>query len=204
MMSFYECGGGPPQKTSGKQLKDRWKETPWRDQNTKCTFWFNWFVLLQKWWWRWRRGGMENITFPELIAFWHKVTSRAKSLTYFCKGTKTRQKENNLQERTKHQGTHRPSSADWVCQSGLYNLPHKCQSGWPSHLETLTYSLTSCSPLPLVICSLTNKPKFTQNVNTNSLCINFVEMIGSILYNTNHIKSICSKCDEAGTEQRTW
>ena len=66
MMSFYECGGGLPQKTSSKQLKDRWKETPWRDQNTKCTFWFNWFVLLQKWWWRWRRGGMENITFPEL------------------------------------------------------------------------------------------------------------------------------------------
>ena len=69
---------------------------------------------------------MENITFPELIAFWHKVTSRAKSLTYFCKGTKTRQKENNLQERTKHQGTHRPSSADWVCQCGPYNLPHNC------------------------------------------------------------------------------
>ena len=107
------------------------------------------------------------------------------------------------QNKTPGYATHRPSSADWVCQSGLYNLPHKCQSGWPSHLETLTYSLTSCSPLPLVICSLTNKPKFTQNVNTNSLCINFVEMIGSILYNTNHIKSICSKCDEAGTEQRT-
>ena len=74
MMSFYECVGGPPQKTSSKQLKDRWKETIWRDQNTKCTFWFNWFVLLQKWWWRWRRAGLENITFPELIAFgtkWH-------------------------------------------------------------------------------------------------------------------------------------
>ena len=149
---------------------------------------------------------MENITFPELIAFWHKVTPRAKSFTYFCKGTKTRLKENDLQDKTTSSGgyaTHRPSSADWVCQCGPYNLPHNCQSGWPSHLETLTYSLTSCSPLPLVICSLTNKPKFTQNVNTNSLCINFVEMIGSILYNTNHIKSICSKCDEAGTEQRT-
>ena len=108
------------------------------------------------------------------------------------------------QNKTPGYATHRPSSADWVCQSGPYNLPHNCQSGWPSHMETLTYSLTSCSPLPLVICSLTNKPKFTQNVNTNSLCINFVEMIGSILYNTNHIKSICSKCDEAGTEQRTW
>ena len=114
-----------------------------------------------------------NITFPELIAFWHKVTPIAKGLTYFCKGTRTRQKENNLQDRTKHQGTHRSSSADWVCQSGPYNLPHNCQSGWPSHMETLTYSLTSCSILPLVICSLTNKPTFTQNVNTNTLCINF-------------------------------
>ena len=93
--------------------------------------------------------------FPELIAFWHKVTPRAKSLTYFCKGTKTRQKENNLQDRTKHQGTHRSSSADWVCQSGPYNLPHNCQSGWPSHMETLTYSLTSCSILPLVLGSST-------------------------------------------------
>ena len=184
MISFYECGGGLPQKTSSKQLKDRWKETPWRDQNTKCTFWFNWFVLLQKWWWRkrQRRNGKYHISWVDCVLA----------------------KENNSQDRTKHQDTHRPSSADWVCQSGLYNLPHNCQSGWPSHLEILTYSLTSCSPLPLVICSLTNKPKFTQNVNTNSLCINFVEMIGSILYNTNHIKSICSKCDEAGTEQRTW
>ena len=50
---------------------------------------------------------MENITFPGLIAFWHKVTPRAKTLTYFCKGTKTRQKENNSQDRTKHQGTQR-------------------------------------------------------------------------------------------------
>ena len=156
MISFDECGGGPPQKTSSKQLKDRWKETPWRDQNTKCTFWFNWFVLLPKWWWRWRQAGLENITFPELIAFWHKVTPRAKSLTYFCKGTRTRQKEKNMQDRTKHQGTHHPSSADWVCQSGPYNLPHNCQSGWPSHMETLTYSLTSCSILPLVLYSSTN------------------------------------------------
>ena len=77
---------------------------------------------------------MENITFPELIAFWHKVTSRAKSLTYFCKGTKTRQKENNLQERTKHQGTHRPSSADWVCQSGLYK-------GWLAIAKLIPLSL---------------------------------------------------------------
>ena len=72
-------------------------------------------------------------------------------------------------------GTHRPSSTDWDCQSD-------------PHVETLTYSLTSCSPLS-PYCPKTNsiKPTARNSQFTRSVSVELLKGCFIFLHNTSRL-----------------